>query len=335
MSKQVFHGGGLAKAMHFYGGKRAEWLDLSTAINPRPISVPDVEGRYFTELPDHDVEAQAIEAARVFYNVPDDAAILPIAGIQDVIAVLPLLRAMGSAAIFRHGYGEYRAALSDTGWRVDVTHELAQLRKVDLAIVVNPNNPDANSVLPNALEGIAATLAAKNGLLIVDEAFADLNPAGSMVGHAGAGSILVLKSFGKFFGLAGIRLGFAIGHADEIAALRRRIGPWTVAGPALAMGAEILMRPCIAENIRLSIEDMSQTQLEIYAQAKVNVAANGGLFHLLEVKNAADIQTQLCQKHQILTRCFDYSKHWLRLGLCKSDAERIRLKTALMDVCHG
>ena len=107
-------------------------------------------------------------------------------------------------------------------------------------VVCNPNNPDGHRTSAQDLLALAKQQAARNGLLIVDEAFADFEATDSLAPHLPLPGVIVLRSFGKAYGLAGLRLGFALASPGRAALIRTALGPWAVSGPALHIGAMAL-----------------------------------------------------------------------------------------------
>jgi cobalamin biosynthetic protein CobC len=138
-------------------------------------------------------------------------------------------------------YGELSRCWRDAGRPVTV---IAGIDAVPpdgrIVVLANPNNPDGRVIAPDRLLALAETLARRGGMLIVDEAFADCDPSASVSPAAGAPGLLVLRSFGKFFGLAGVRLGFALAQPGLAEDFRSALGPWPVSGPALAIGERAL-----------------------------------------------------------------------------------------------
>ncbi|HKT64090.1 threonine-phosphate decarboxylase CobD [Burkholderia sp. 22313] len=226
------HGGNLHEAARRHGIPYDAWLDLSTGINPVGYPVPPVPADAWRRLPD-DGDALAACAAG-YYHAPDAAHVLPVAGSQAAIRALPALLPPGDAGVATLAYGEYAPAFARNGHHVvplDIVTDVlpATLRHV---IVGNPNNPTAEFVPTERLLGWHAQLSARGGTLIVDEAFADTGATPSLARHTDRPGLVVLRSVGKFFGLAGIRAGFVLAHPERIAALRDRLGAWTVSGPA-------------------------------------------------------------------------------------------------------
>lgn len=300
MSNSRDHGGGLDRAIAQYGGSRTDWLDLSTGINPMPYPVPEFGGDIWTALPDAGAMQTLLDAARDFWNVPDGAAILAAPGASSLIARIPLLAPLGNVDIPTPTYNEHAAAFAAAGW---------QIGKGDAQVLVHPNNPDGR--FWNA-QDITAPLA------IIDESFCDIAPDVSLISIATRPGTLILKSFGKFWGLAGMRLGFAIGDPALIEALSEALGPWPVAGPALKTGAKALSDPKWASETRHQL-DADSTRLDTLMIAKgAELVGGTSLFRLYEVEDAAGWQDTLAKSH-IWSRIFPYSDRWLRLGLPASD----------------
>ena len=327
----IAHGGALAAAVQKYGGKKADWLDLSTGINPVSAPLPTLDPYVWQALPDADLMENCLGSARHYYAFTERASLVAAPGVQALIQRLPLLRPGKTAAIIGPTYGEYAHVFQTLGSGSRVVHQIDDLLDESVVIIVNPNNPDGRIVPPEVLVKLATALWKKGGLLIVDEAFADLMPEVSVAAHAGMRGLLVLKSFGKFFGLAGVRLGFAAGHGDDINILNQHLGPWAVSGPALIIGAECLGNTQLRSRITQSVVEFAAQQRILLEQLGLKIVADTGLFQLVETSDAGDLYEALAKQH-ILARVFAKQPHWLRLGLCKNSTERARLAFALSGV---
>ena len=211
MSGAIVHGGGITAAAQIYGGRPEDWLDLSTGINPCPVSVPDVPINVWHRLPDAWLMVQARLAASRFYNCPGTLP-LPVPGTQSAIQLLPRLVKGGRVAIFSPTYGEYSKAFLAAGFQVDAIASFVDIvPEHGAVVVVNPNNPTGHLFSRNELLALHDRLTKQNAILIVDEAFGDMVPLHSIANEAGKREgLIVFRSFGKFFGLAGLRLGFVI-----------------------------------------------------------------------------------------------------------------------------
>ncbi|MFV0333278.1 MAG: threonine-phosphate decarboxylase [Tropicimonas sp.] len=314
------HGGGLDAACARWGGGRAQWLDLSTGINPVPYPLPDLPASVWTALPDSAASARLIVAARRFWEVPDRLGILPVPGASAAIARLPGV-AKGSGAgvhIPAPTYNEHAAAFAAAGWRVMTGPEAPG---AGACVLVHPNNPDGRLWSAGELP--------QSGLLILDESFCDIAPEASLLRRAAQRpETLVLKSFGKFWGLAGLRLGFVIGAPALLATLREVTGPWPVSGPALAIGAAALEDPAWADATRERLREDAERLDGLMTRAGAVAIGGTTLFRLYRTGNAAGMQARLA-RGRVWSRCFPYSEHWLRLGLPGSEAGWQQLAAAL------
>lgn len=235
----IRHGGNLAEAIRRHGGSAEDWLDLSTGINPHGYPVPALPAACWQRLPEDD-DGLAELAAQV-YRAP---RALPVAGSQAAIRALPGLLRPGRVGIAALGYSEYAPAFARAGHEVVLLDEAAFLDprladRLDHLVVVNPNNPTGRRIERQRLLDWHAVLRAHGGTLVVDEAFADADADGgarmSLAPDSGAPGLVVLRSLGKFFGLAGVRCGFVLASADCLAALGTALGHWTVSGPGRAI----------------------------------------------------------------------------------------------------
>jgi cobalamin biosynthesis protein CobC len=211
------------------------------------------------------------------------------------------------------------------------TSEVDDLPDADVAVLVNPNNPDGRIIERARLTALADRLAASGGLLVVDEAFADVGPAISLAPQAGRHGLCVLRSFGKFFGLAGLRLGFALGPAPLIAALEAHLGPWPASGPALAVARQALSDRTWIVAARKTLAAAAKRLDEVLGEAGLRVAGGTILFRLVEDPRAAAIFEALGRRG-ILVRAFAAKQSWLRVGLPGDETSWTRLAAALKEV---
>jgi len=299
------HGGGVDAAAARFGGVRADWIDLSTGINPVPYPIPDMPQEAWTALPDREAELGLIAAARAAWNVPDGAALLAAPGASALIARMPGLAPVGTVHIAAPTYNEHAAAFEAQGWKVTQTAAQAHAQ-----VIVNPNNPDGRVWSGADLRG--------GPLTVIDESFCDVMPDASLIAHAARPGVVILKSFGKFWGLAGLRLGFAIGDPAMIRNLRDGLGPWPVSGPALRIGTAALCYPAWASaaNARLR-QDADRLDALMVEKGAVPIGGTR-LFRLFDTQDAIAMQDRLA-RHRIWSRVFPYSPRWLRLGLPMGD----------------
>ncbi|SFD06704.1 threonine-phosphate decarboxylase CobD [Tropicimonas isoalkanivorans] len=311
------HGGGIDSAAGRWGGTRADWLDLSTGINPQPYPMPPLPADAWTALPDSRAERALVEAARAFWEVPEGLDILPCPGASAAIARLPALGTLGRVWIPQPTYNEHAASFGAAGWSVSAEADPAP----DASVLVHPNNPDGRLWTGDALPS--------SGLLVIDESFCDVCPERTLISVATERpGTLILKSFGKFWGLAGVRLGFVIAAPDLIAPLRDMIGPWAVSGPALTIGTEALRDVTWAEATRARLERDATRLDALLERAGARTVGGTPLFRLYDTADARAMQDRLAAA-RIWTRIFPYSDRWLRLGLPGGEPDWQRLEAVL------
>lgn len=300
------HGGGLDAAVAAFGGRKSDWIDLSTGINPLPYPLPELSTQDWSALPDQNAVQELISAARTFWSIPPQAAVLAAPGASSLIARIPLLMPAATVQIATQTYNEHAASFAAQGWSVNTSAGEAR-------VVVHPNNPTGE--MAQSLDAAAFT--------IIDESFCDVCPDASLINRALIPNTIILKSFGKFWGLAGLRLGFAIGDPALLAHLAHSLGPWPVAGPALKIGTAALNDPKWAEVTRRRLQKDAERLDQIMITKGAKHLGGTALFRLYEVDDAATWQRRLAAA-QIWSRIFPYNDRWLRLGLPKpKDFNRI------------
>jgi cobalamin biosynthetic protein CobC len=327
----VFHGGALDRAMTLYGGNRADWLDLSTGINPRPWPVPPISADSWQRLPDAAAHAWLVAVARKYYRVPEGFSIVPAPGTQSLIEALPRLLGGGTATIIAPLAGTYR---EHANCCIKVGRSVGEaLLPQDvpdnetLAIAVHPNNPDGMFHDKSQMLKLADRMRLIEGRLIIDEAFCDTDPDRSLVPHMPR-NVVVLKSFGKFFGLAGLRLGFAICDRQLAGRIADYLGPWAVSGPALEIGAAALADREWAATTRQWLAARSHALAQMLQDNGMEIVGINGLFVLAWHERAGALYDAL-QRSRILVRPFPDRDGLVRFGLAADDQQMRRLRTAL------
>jgi cobalamin biosynthetic protein CobC len=322
----TYHGGRLSDARAAYGSGAEAWLDLSTGINP--IAWPHAEKVPidWQRLPDEKALSALEESAAAYFGVdPAHVCALPGTeiGLRLLGAILP-----GPA---RHVAPTYRTHGEMFPGAAPIA--LADLPSVTDGIVVlaNPNNPDGRLLAPDALRSQLDRLRAEAGWLVLDEAFVDASPDYSLAIDIGDDVPLILfRSFGKFFGLAGVRLGFVLGPASLITAFRARLGAWPVSSAALAIGAAAYRdQAWIAATLERLMADKAALDTVLHRHG-FSPGGESPLFRLIETGDAQALFDRLA-RHAILTRPFDYDPRWLRFGLPGSPEGLERLDRALAD----
>lgn len=324
------HGGDLSEASARYGEPAGGWLDLSTGINPNPFPLPELPLDCMARLPDKAAIAGLEAAARIAYGVPDDAEVVAAPGTQALIQVLPRLLAKSAVSIPGPTYSEHKNAWRAAGHEVS---EDADARDAKVVVLVNPNNPDGTRYSQAFLKGLAERLSALNGLLVIDEAFADAHPEVSFVAETHRSAVLVLRSFGKFHGLAGLRLGFAIAAPLAAQRLRELLGPWAVSGPAIEIGRRALLDQEWAARTRVALHEAADRLDQVLAARGLEVVGGTSLFRLVQTEQAHSLHDGLAHKG-IWTRIFAHTPQWLRLGLPVGEPELHRLDDGLSGLLN-
>jgi cobalamin biosynthesis protein CobC len=319
------HGGQVRAAAAQYGIPLEAWLDLSTGINPLPYSPPAVPPEAWARLPQ---EQDGLEqAAADCYGTSD---VLAVAGSQAALQALPRLRARSRVGVLHPGYTEHAHA-----WRA-ANHEVlalaedeipARLDALDVLVVMNPNNPTGATFFREGLLNWHQRLARRGGWLVVDEAFIDATPLAAAAAAEMPEGLVVLRSLGKFFGLAGARVGFVLAHAALRAALREALGPWAVAGPSRAVAAAALRDRAWQEATRARLARDSERLARLLTDAGLAPAGGCALFQRV-VTGEADALHHALATRGVLTRRFSDPPS-LRFGLPGSEAGWQRLQSAL------
>ncbi len=322
----IWHGGDLAAARRLFPDAPEPWVDLSTGISPVSYPLPPLPQSLWQRLPGAEDEAALIAAARAAYRVPPDAGIVAAPGTQILIELLPRLVPARTVAVLGPTYGEHERAWRKSGADVRLVSHLDEAADSDVVVLVNPNNPDGRLVQADILSRVAAGRESRGGLLVVDEAFADFEPGTSLLPELPPATV-VLRSFGKSYGLAGLRVGFAIAIGDLTQRLRDALGPWAVAGPALAVAARALgdgdWRAARMRESRIAAE-----RLDALLAMVGEIAGGTSLFRLLATPEAARLFDHLGGQG-IYVRRFRHDRTLLRFGLPGDESEWDRLTRSL------
>ncbi|MCP5085209.1 MAG: pyridoxal phosphate-dependent class II aminotransferase [Rhodobacteraceae bacterium] len=311
------HGGGLDAAVEGFGGARGEWLDLSTGINPVPYPLPDIPGNTWAALPDSAGQQELLIAARKFWQAPDSAGILAASGVSALISQLPRLAGPATVGISNPTYNEHEAAFRSHGWVPESSGSAN--------VYVHPNNPDGRLFDSEDIKKRHRVLT------IIDESFCDVCPENSLIHLTEKKGVIVLKGLGKFWGLAGLRLGFAIARPDTIARLANMLGPWAVSGPAQYVGTSALSDHNWATNTRQRLTQDAAKLDKIVCGSRAQLSGGTSLFRLYEVGEAKRVQDMLAKRH-IWSRVFPYSEGLLRLGLPGNEDGWCRLESAVKEL---
>ncbi len=327
-SGPLHHGGRLRAAASHYGLALDQWLDLSTGINPNGWPVPPVPASAWARLPEDEDGLE--QAARAYYGA---SHLLPVAGSQAAIQALPRLRPPARVGVLSPGYAEHAAA-----WRV-AGHAVRALTagKVDQAvstsdvlILIHPNNPTGAHFPLERLLAWHDQLAARGGWLVIDEAFMDTTPDQSLCILATHPGLIVLRSLGKFFGLAGARLGFVFAQPNLLARLEWLLGPWTVNAPARWVAQAALKDSDWQQRERPRLVAAGERLGALLLRQGLAPQGGCALFQWVRTPQARDLHQALARQG-ILTRLFEDPAS-LRLGLPGTEVDWARLEAALARV---
>jgi cobalamin biosynthesis protein CobC len=329
IAEPVSHGGDLDGLQKRFPGARQPWIDLSTGINPVPFPIPELAMEVWSRLPTRSEEQALLAAAAIRYRVSNSAMIVAASGTQALIQLLPRLVPMSCVEILGPTYEEHEACWTRQGHRVSVVKDLDNSSSADVVIVVNPNNPTGRVIPVGTLRAVATALAEKNGLLIVDEAFIDVLPETASVAPDLPPATIILRSFGKIYGLAGLRLGFAIAEVSLARRIGAELGPWAVSGPALQIGkAALCDTHWLAETTARLRSDQQRLDAMLEA-AGFAVLGGTALFRLAHHLEATKIVERL-GRNGIHVRAFPGEPQWLRFGLPGDEPTWVRLSAALL-----
>ncbi len=325
----LHHGGGLRAAIRRYGHAPEQWLDLSTGINPSAWPAPPLPDGIWQRLPEDDDELA--DTASAYYRGPRP---LPVAGSQAAIQGLPALRSPCCVGVISPGYAEHAH-----GWRrqghevIELTAETidSTIDRLDCLVMIQPNNPTGLRLPRDRLLDYRRRLAQRSGWLIVDEAFMDTTPAESLVAavdeHDG---LIVLRSLGKFFGLAGARVGFVFAEPALLGRLQALLGPWTISPAARWLARQALADRHWQRRMRMQLTTSGLRLQSLLRNSGLLPAGGCSLFQWCPHPQAESIHERLAQQ-AILTRLFAQPAA-IRFGLPANEDDWLRLATTLPDI---
>ena len=323
------HGGDPQTLESRFGRPKQGWLDLSTGINPQPYVPKKLHLESWGSLPNASGLSKLKHAAAMCYGVGDPDLITAAPGTQSLIQWLPRMRPPGRVSVISPTYNEHAQCWLNAEHIVKEAFDLTQAEEnSDVIIVVNPNNPDGYQHPPNDLKILAQRQAEKGGWLIVDEAFCDVMPELSIASSVGSPGLIVLRSFGKFYGLAGLRLGFALSDPVIAERLYTFLGPWAVSTPAIMIGEQALLEEEWKIATRKRLQFSSARLDRILKASNLEVIGGTSLFRLVSTNQGESIYQSLAQRG-VMVRQFKFDPKWLRFGLPGSEKNWLRLESAL------
>lgn len=322
----TWHGGRLADARAHFGEGPHPWMDLSTGINP--VAWPGVSGiaADWQTLPDPAALCALEQAAAGCFGVhPDYVCAVPGSELG--------LRLLGTLidAPAHHRVPSYRthtAIFADSQpWQDGAPPPVGR----SVVVMANPNNPDGKVLPAGTVEQALASQAQAGGWLVVDEAFADVTPGCSVAPLVDdARPLIVTRSFGKFFGLAGVRLGFVLAPRAILARLRALLGDWPISAAGVALGTAAYRDAHWIASAREAAAIRAAALDTLLLAHGLQPTGQCPLFRLIDHSDAQALFTLLARQ-QILTRPFADHPRWLRFGLPQGEAELTRLDRALRN----
>lgn len=328
------HGGALNAAAARYGRAAAQWLDLSTGINPHGYPLPVLDPECWRRLPQDEDGLEA--AARAYYGSPQPLQPLAVAGSQAAIQALPRLFPPGRVLMLAPSYAEHAAAWQHAGhalqW-LDANSGIdleAAAAGCDYALLCHPNNPTGTRFSTARLLALAESLEKRGGVLVLDEAFIDCTPEDSLAAACDRPGLVVLRSLGKFFGLAGARVGFVLAETKLLAALREVLGPWPLSGPARAVAQAALADSAWQAAMRRHLLEAGERLAALLREHRLGQPQGTPLFQWLPHEQAAAIHENLARRG-ILVRLYANSPS-IRLGLPGCEPAWTRLAAALAEL---
>lgn len=324
------HGGNLRQAAAQYGIALDEWLDLSTGINPDGWPVPTISPASWQHLPQQHDGLEA--AAKHYYQAPH---VLPVAGSQAAIQMLPLLRPCATVGMLSPAYAEHEYNWSQQGHTVltlSPDNIQQHLPELDVLLLVHPNNPSGEVYRVEQLLDWHRQLSQRGGWLIVDEAFMDSTPEQSLAAYTDRPGLIVLRSLGKFFGLAGARCGFVLAASNLLDKLKDQLGPWTVSGPTREVACRALGDTQWHAATRQKLHEQGKRLKQLLNCYSLGPDGGTSLFQWLQHPHALAIHDMLA-KQAIWTRYFEHPVS-LRFGLPATQRQWQVLQQALHQVMN-
>lgn len=321
------HGGRSDLARAQFGGK--DWLDLSTGISPWAYPIT-LTAEALSRLPSPDDRA-LLEARGAACFGSDPAHTVAVPGSDTGLRLVGHLLASARAAAVVPGYGGHVAMWPGEAQSVVGTTPalMAAAQERDAIILARPGNPGGEVFSEDLLHALARQLAERSGWLIVDEAFADADPAASLASKDWP-NLIIMRSFGKFAGLAGLRLGFVIAPPVIVHRLHALLGDWPISGPALAAGLACYADTAWQAEQRRRLEATGHRLDEVLLSAGLAITACTPFFRTCQIDGAWGLFEHLA-RCAILTRPFADNPRCLRIGLPADNEDLQRLAQAFAE----
>lgn len=322
------HGGKVEAASALFPSARRPWIDLSTGISPWAYPHATLPIAAFTRLPEADLVAQLESAAANAFGVKNPEQVVALPGTDLGLRLLEPIFPRRRIAVVRPGYSGHLLA-----WKRSSVAEVsadsleAAAETNDVIVLANPNNPDGRLISTDRLRGVAKTLASRNCTLVVDEAYADVAPEHSLCAEAGD-NLIIFRSFGKFFGLAGVRLGFVITSSTHTRSFRQLVGDWPICGPAAVSGQAAYRDLGWQSEQRERLKQAGARLDALLVDAGLELVGGTPLYRLARCADADSLFRQFAACG-ILIRPFNEDPRLVRIGLPADEEQWSRLREAL------
>jgi threonine-phosphate decarboxylase len=331
-------------------------LDFSASINPLGLSSL-VRKALICSLDNlvHYPETTHSELKRALarhHHLPVESFVVA-NGSTELIYHLPAMLPGKNALIVSPSFSEYVRALSQHHW--DVQHfilspehgfaidfdklEQALGDGVDTLFICNPGNPNGTLYPLHVIERIYSLCLAAGVFLVVDEAFMDFCEEASakrIIVHSDNG--IVLRSMTKFFGIPGLRLGYAIGNSTLVERLDAMGGPWSVNTLALVAGVAALQDE---QHNKDTLEFIRQERRVLFEAlsgfSRFRVFPSSANYLLVEITDgmtSRELKERLLPHRIMIRDCASFmglSNHYFRVAI-KTAEENRRLLEALRRV---
>ncbi|MEM6415300.1 MAG: threonine-phosphate decarboxylase CobD [Pseudomonadota bacterium] len=334
MTNDLLHGGALDHMRKSFPDAPTPWADLSTGINPWPYPHTEISNDCLSRLPSHAAYRTCRQSMAKALGALEDTILLA-PGSELLIRLLPTVIQSSKISILSPTYGDHPEVWRWTDAEVIETADpLAMAPSADAIVVCNPNNPDGRKYKPQALEEARQQLARRGGWLIVDEAYGDLDPTHSLAPRGGVDGLVLLRSFGKFFGLAGLRFGALIAPPELVKSIGDLLGAWPVSGPALEIATRAYADTTWQMETRSRLRDASKKLKSLLQAGGLKPVGGTDLFQYIDVDHAHTVWEHLA-RHGIYVRRFGWSDRYLRVGLPSGSEEEARLAAAVHGLSRG
>lgn len=333
----MLHGGQLQQAKSQFPHVLQNWIDLSTGINPYAYPFSRISIEYAAQLPSINDEWRLRELAALRYGVKEVNLIAAAPGTQILISLLPYIFEAKQVCILCPTYMEHINSWQQAGILVHQVHSLEEFmgfanQDQIIGIICNPNNPDGRLLNIKQMQEIISGWDCFDNHIIVDEAFMDFEEQSiaALLPHP---ALTILRSFGKTYGLAGVRLGFLLSDTRIIEKVKAMLGPWSLSGQALQIGLQALQDQEWLLQAKNQLAKQVQQLDKLFINNNCKIVGGTHLFRLVEMKDARIFWKHLAN-HGIWVRRFDYNLQWLRFGLSQ-EQDWSKIQNVIKDYFGG